>query len=125
MVGEHLVDEAHRLRLVRRHPAPGVGQLAADALGNQLGEPLQRAHVGGHADVDLLDAEEGVLGGVAHVAGGDHVDGATDAAALDGGEDRHAGLLEAAEGLLEVEQVGAQVGPDPAELSRGPAPTSG
>ena len=58
VVGEHLVDEAHGLRLARRHPTARVGQLAAYPVGNQLGEPLQRAHVGGHADVDLLDAEE-------------------------------------------------------------------
>ena len=63
VVVEDLVDQPDLERPLRRHPVAGVGQLAGDALGDQLRQALQRADVRGHADVDLLDAEERVRAG--------------------------------------------------------------
>ena len=57
---EHAVHQAHALCLGRIELAPGVGQLARDALADELGQALQRAHVRHHANVDFLDGEEGV-----------------------------------------------------------------
>ena len=48
--------------------------IAYDAQGNATAPLLKKLATLGHADVDLLDAEEGVLGGVAQVGGGDEVD---------------------------------------------------
>ena len=56
--GQHLVDQAMGQGFVCRKTAARVGQLFAQRHGQQLGQALQGAHVGDHADVDFLDAEK-------------------------------------------------------------------
>ena len=102
MIGEHLVDQAHRLGLSGWHAAPRVSQFPTHPLGNEFGEALEGAHISRHADIDLLDAEEGVRGRIAHVARCDHVHRSPNASALNGCQYWHAGLLQGREGLLEV-----------------------
>jgi len=70
---------------------------------------MMRADIGGHADVDLLNAEERVGRCVAHVGCGDHVDRATDTTTLYGDEHRHPCPLHAREGVLQVQGLHAQV----------------
>ena len=103
---KHLVDQAVAQGLGGAQAAAGVGQLFHHAQGDELGQALQRAHVGHHADVDLLDAEEGIRCGVAHAGGRDHVHRAADAPALDGHDHGDAQVVDAREGGLHVgEQV--------------------
>ena len=118
MVCVHGVDEPAPLGLGGRPLAAGVRELADDALGNELRHPLQRADVGGHPDVDLGDREERVLGGVAHVGRGDHVDRPADAGALDRAEHRHAGRFEGGERLLELERSRSEAFVAPAAMTR-------
>jgi hypothetical protein len=106
---EHAVDQADVFGLGRIKLAAGVGQLAGDALPHQLGQALQGAHVGHHADVDFLDGEERVAAAVAHVGAGDQVNAAADAAAMDGGQHGLAAALQAGEGVLHVEDDAAQL----------------
>jgi len=51
----------------------GVGQFARQAFANQSGRALQGAHLGGHADVDFLDAEDRVGRAITHVGAADQV----------------------------------------------------
>jgi hypothetical protein len=72
---------------------------------DDLRQPLQHAEVGGHADVDLLHREEGVGAAHAQVAGGGQVERTADAAALDGGDDRKARLLDDVEAAHQLAQA--------------------
>lgn len=54
---EHAVHETQGLRFRCAELAPRVGQFAHRTCSDELGQALQRAHVGHHADVDLLDGE--------------------------------------------------------------------
>src|SRR5690606_27857466 len=108
-IGVDAVHQADALRFLGVHHAAGVGQLAHHAVADDARQTLQGANVGGHAHVDLLDGELGVGCGVAHVAGGDHVDGAADAVALDGGQHRLAAPVDGVEGGLQGEDLAADV----------------
>ena len=88
--------------------ATGVGQFAGHAVADQARQALQRADVGYHPEVDLAHREHGVGRRIAHVAAGDEVERAADAGALDGGDDRLAAALEAAQAVLQVEDQPAQ-----------------
>jgi hypothetical protein len=101
------------------HATAGVGELARDALRDAAPQPLQRADVGGHPDVDLLHHEESVGAGVAQVRGGGEVEGPADAAALDGDEHRHTCLLESRRGPLQRLDGAARAGLPAAELGVG------
>ena len=92
--GQHGVDQAVLQSLLGAHAPAGVGQLFDHGQRNELGQALQGAHVGHHADVDFLDAEEGLGTCVTQAAGGDHVHGAANAAALDGRNHRNAQFLQ-------------------------------
>ena len=111
LIGKDAIDQAAGLRLPGRHAPAGVGQFANNPLGNQLDQPRESADISGHANVDLIDGDEGVLAGIAHVAGGNQVDPATDTAALDGGEHRNAALLERGEGALHALNAVVKTGP--------------
>jgi hypothetical protein len=100
------------------YAAAGVGVLPDNPFGDELRQPLQGPHIGGHADVDLLNAEEGIGGRVAAVGGRDHVDAAADAPALDGHEHRHAGPLERGERILELLGRQPQLRPLAPDLAR-------
>ena len=99
---KHLVHQPAAQRPGRAHAPAGVGQLFDDAQRNQLGQALQGADVGHQANVDFLNAEKRVCRGVAHAAGGHHVDRAANAAALDGGNDGNAQGLDFGESTLDV-----------------------
>ena len=101
---KHLIDQAISQRPGRAELAPGVGQLFHQCQRNQLGQALQSAHIGHHADVDFLDAEERVKRGIAQAAGAHHIDRAANAAALNGGNHRDAQCLKLGEGGLHVGQ---------------------
>ena len=105
---EHAVHQTDLSRFFGLELAARVGQLARNAVAHQLGQALQRAHVGGHADVDFLDAEVGVGAGVAHVGAGDEVDAAAYAAAVDGGQHGLAAALQAGQRVLHVQDHAAQ-----------------
>ena len=103
---KHLVDQAIGQGLGGRHATASVGVFLGDGFGDELGQALQRAHIRHHADVDLLNAEEGIAGRIAHAAACDHIHRAADAATLNGEDDRDAQALDFAEGVLHVgEQV--------------------
>ena len=103
-----LVHETSGLGFLGAPTAPGIGQFPHDALGNELGHALQGAHVGGHANVDLMDAEPGVLGGVPHVGGRHHVDAAADTRALDRRQHRHTSPFQGGEGVLQFQRGAAK-----------------
>ena len=105
LIGVDPVDQADLLGFTGRHAATGVGEFSHDALGYELAQTRERADVGGHADVYLEDGEVGILRGVAHVAGGDHVDAAADASALNGREHGNATLLQATQASLHVQRA--------------------
>ena len=105
---KHPVDQANALRLIGQAFAPGIGQLACDAVAHQLGQALQGAHVGRHTNVDLLDGEAGVCAAVTHVGTGHQINAATNTGAVDGGQHRLAAALQAGEGVLHVQNDAAQ-----------------
>ncbi len=84
---EHRVDQTVPECLVRAQAAACVGQLFHYRFGNEFGQALQCAHVGHHADVDLLDAKERICRGVTDAAGGNHVHRTANTTALDGNND--------------------------------------
>ena len=105
------IHQADRFGFVGVEAPAGVGQLAHDAVGHQLGQALQRAHVRSHAHVDLLHREVRFGCGIAHVAAGDEIDAAADAGAMDRGDDRLAAAFDAAQRVLQVEDRPAQLFP--------------
>ncbi|MCY1525038.1 hypothetical protein D9M68_600040 [compost metagenome] len=114
LVGVGAVDQAQALRLFTADAAASVRQLAHHAVADDARQALQGTDVGRHADVDLLDGKLRVDRGVAHVAGRDQVDGAAQAVALDGGDDRLAAVVDDVEGLLQFEDLapqGARIAP--------------
>jgi hypothetical protein len=94
-----------------RQPSAGIGQLLDHAQRHQFGQPLQGAQVGHHTDVDFLDAEKRVGRGIADTAGGHHVHGAADAAALDRGDHGDAQRLQPGKYRLHVGQQVEDGGP--------------
>ncbi|MNJ36572.1 hypothetical protein D3C77_313650 [compost metagenome] len=102
------IDQADALRLFSFDRTPGVGQLAHDAIANDTRQALQRTDVGRHAHVDFLDRELCVAAAVAHVAGRDQVDGATDAVALDRCQHRLAAVVHGIERGLHTQDGAAQ-----------------
>ena len=58
VVVEHRVDQTGGLGPLSAQAPAGVGQLLDQTQGHELGQALQRAHVGHHANVDFLDAKE-------------------------------------------------------------------
>ena len=103
---KHLIDQPAAQRFGGRHATARVGVFLGNGFGNEFGQALQRAHVCRHADVDLLNAEEGIAGCIAHAAACDHIHRAADAASLDGHDHGDAQALDFAEGVLHVgEQV--------------------
>lgn len=75
-------------------------ELAGPSVPDDARQPLQRAHVRRDGDIDLLDAECGVGGTDADVAGGYDVDGRPDAGPMDCRDDRLAAGLEGSAGIL-------------------------
>ena len=109
-VGQHGIHEADGERALGADALAAVRHLAGDGRRDDLGQALQHAEVGRHADVDLLHAEEGVGAGVAQVARGGEVERPADAAALHRAQDRKARRVErieaghqAAQALLEAQ----------------------
>ncbi len=94
------IDQTAGQRFFRIHPTPCVSELPHEAVGDESGEPLERAYVRGHADVDFLYAEKGVCRAVAGIARGDQIHAAPDASALNGGQNGHANRLQAVEHVL-------------------------
>jgi hypothetical protein len=124
VVGVDLLHQAHLVRPAGPARGAGEGHLAREALGDDLAEALQGADVGGHADVDLLHAEEGVLRRVAQVAGRHEVDRPADDAALHRRDDRHARLLQRGERPLQDAGVRAGAGVPRPGSSSPPSPPS-
>ena len=122
LVREDRVDEAELERLARGQAPSRIGEFAHHALRQQIAQARERADVGGHADVDLLDDEERVLGRVAAVADAGEIDAAADAAALYRHQNRNARAIEHVERLVELEHVLAEIGVARARapVSRGP-----
>jgi len=102
MVGKGLVEKPNLTDASGRDSVAGVGPLAGHALGHQPAQALQRADVGRHGDVDLLNADEAVLGAIAAIGRRDHVDGAPDTAALHRCEHGKPGVRQGGEAALEV-----------------------
>ena len=113
---EHIVNQPVVARLGGRQAAAGVGQFLDHRQRHQLGQALQRADVGHHADVDFLNDEERVVRGVAHAHGRDQIHRAAHAAALDGRDDGDAQRFQPGEGGLQPAQ---QVGDGGAAFGRG------
>jgi hypothetical protein len=95
-------------RSARAEPVAGVGEFAHHGLGQLARHAVERADVGHHAQVDLLDHEEGIGAAVAQAAGRHEVHGATHAAALDSGDHREAGFGQGVEGGLQPPQLLAE-----------------
>ena len=107
-VVENGVDQPGGARLLGGKAAAGIGQFAHQAGRDQIGQALQRADIGGHADIDFLDAKEGVGGAQANVASRNQIDPATDARALDRGDHRDPAAVDHRETFLHVENGPAQ-----------------
>ena len=88
----------------RAQTAACVSQLFDQAHGQQFGQALQSAHIGHHANVDFLDTKESFARGVSNAASGHHVDGPSNAPALNGRDHRHAQALKQGEGRLQIGQ---------------------
>ncbi len=63
---------------------PGVGQFPHHALGHQLGQALQGAHIGGHAQFGFLDGEIGIGGAIPAVSSAHQVQSPTNTAPVHG-----------------------------------------
>ncbi len=98
---EGFVDEADAPRFFSAESSASISEFAHEALRNQMRQTRKSSDIGGHADIDLLDAEEGVLGAVAHITRARKIDTAADARAMHGHQDRHARLVEARERMLQ------------------------
>ena len=101
---EYLIDQAIAQRFLRAQAPSGVGQLFHYGQRNELGQALQRAHVGHHADVDFLNAEKRIGCGVANAARRHHVHRAANAAALNRCNHGHAKRFQLGESSLHVAQ---------------------
>ena len=101
---KHLVDQSVGHGFGSGQAPARVGQLFHHRQRNQLGQALQGAHVGHHADVDFLNAKEGICCGIADATSGDHIDRTTDAAALDGGNHRNTQSFQLGERGLNIHQ---------------------
>jgi hypothetical protein len=108
MVGSDTVDEAMRLGLGGREAPAGIGKLAHQALGQEVGDSLQGADIGDNGDIDFLDGEIGVFGTDPHVAGGDEIDTAANAGALHHCNHRHPAAIDDIEGFLHFLDVTAE-----------------
>ena len=110
VVGEHLVDQAPAVRLLRSHPASGQQQLHRHVVRHPLGQ-LDRRGVGERAGVDLREAEPRRGRGVDQVAGQGELEAAADGHAVHGGDHRlvQVGQLleaaEAADAVVAVDRV--------------------
>ena len=113
LIIEDLVQQAVAHRLRRGHAPPREGQFPRHTLRDQMRQALQRADIGGHADIDLLDGDEGIGAGVAAVAGGDQVHAAADAGPVDGGQHRDLAAFDHIECLLHLQHRAAQPVPLP------------
>ena len=76
-------------------------------------QPLQRAEVGGHADIDFPDGEQRVGAAQANVAGGDQIDTAADARTVNRGDDRLSAAFDRCQRVLQIEDQPAQLLPRP------------
>ncbi|MNW90147.1 hypothetical protein D3C86_194500 [compost metagenome] len=97
LVAVDAIDQADAARFFGAEGATGVSQLTQHAVTDDPWQPLQSANIGGHADIDFLDRELGVFGGVTHIARGDQIDGATQAITLNGSDDRFAAVVDGVE----------------------------
>ena len=86
LICEYLIDQTRLFGLLRGHASTGVGEFAHHTFGNEFNQARKGAHVSCHANVDFLNADKRIFGGVAHVAGGDHIDTAADATPLNSGD---------------------------------------
>ncbi|MNQ73775.1 hypothetical protein D3C85_885180 [compost metagenome] len=108
VVAVDAIDQAHAPRFVGAKRATSVSQFAQHAVTDDPRQALQRANVGGHADVDFLDRKLCVLGGITHVARGNQVDGATQAVTLNGRKHRFAAVIDRIERRLQGEDLAPQ-----------------
>lgn len=93
-------DEAAREGLHRWEGAGRKRKLSSAAVPDDARQPLQCAHVSRDGDVNLLDAEGGVGGADADVAGGDDIDARPEADPVDCSNDGLAAGLEGGAGIL-------------------------
>lgn len=85
---QHAADKTDGLGLGGQELAGGQADVADPRGGrDDLGQAGERADVGGEPDVDLLDAEAGVLGAEADVGTAGNVDGEAKGDAVDGADD--------------------------------------
>lgn len=93
LVAQHTADEALGEGLVGAKVAGRQAHvLDPGGAADNLGQARQRANVGGHADVDLLDGEAGVARGDAHVGAARDVDGQAEADAVQDANDGWEGV---------------------------------
>src|SRR5206468_7567498 len=88
--------------------ASSIGQFTRDSVRHELWQALQRADVGGDAEVDLLDRKVRFGRSVTHVATSDEIDPAADARAVNRGDDRLATALDGGERILQFDNLPPQ-----------------
>ena len=102
LVIEDTVNKPRVFGLRGRHAAASVGKFADNALGNELHQARECAHVCGHANVDFLNADERVCGGITHVACGHHIHAAAHTSPLDCCNHGYARIFQNREALLKI-----------------------
>ena len=99
--------------LLQRFPgaelATGIGQLPHQALGHQLRQTLQRAHICGHTQRGFLDGKERILCAVAAVRRTDQIQCTTNTSALDRRQHRNTHLLQDTQTILQLQHHPAKV----------------
>ncbi|KZL83184.1 hypothetical protein CI238_04555, partial [Colletotrichum incanum] len=103
---EHPADEANGQRLIGGE----VARRQADVLHprcapHELGQPAERAKVGGEADIDLLDGEARVPRADAHVGTARNIDGDADGHAVEDADYGLFALFRRSDGGLELDDV--------------------
>ena len=96
------VDQADASGLRGINPAAGHGQFPCPALADIAGQTLQRTQIGDHADIHFLDREKRIAGSQTHVGRQRNIQPAANAGAMNGGNDRLAAMLDAADGALQT-----------------------
>ena len=92
------VDQAVVGGFLSAHAPACVSQFLDYAQRHELGQALQAAQVGRHADIDFLHTEKCLAAGVAYAGRGYQIEPAAHAAALYGADHGHAQGFELVEG---------------------------
>ncbi len=103
MVFEHFIHKTTGFGFIGIHAPTSEGHFPDEALRHHITHAREGADIGGHADIDFCDAEEGIFGAVAHICRAGEIHTAAHAGTIDGNEHWHARFFQTGESFLQHE----------------------